>query len=170
MASLQVNEENNDNCESLDVNNTAHINVGDNNNHNEEEDDDGNNLPNLANLVAATLRDKVVLDQMAEIRALKQQLNSSSRVEITGPNGYPIYASGNFNNGDFNAMSLKRINDNDDDTMNEYYNSNSDDEFGLYWDVGLHMNKSIVEGSIPLKKLNNIEIRIASNLIIINFV
>ena len=57
-------------------------------------------------------------------------------------------------------MSLKRINDNDDDTMNAYYNSNSDDEFGLYWDVGLHMNKSIVEGSIPLKKLNNIEIRI----------
>eukprot|EP00578_Thalassiosira_sp_NH16_P030083 CAMPEP_0181076908 /NCGR_PEP_ID=MMETSP1071-20121207/667_1 /TAXON_ID=35127 /ORGANISM="Thalassiosira sp., Strain NH16" /LENGTH=199 /DNA_ID=CAMNT_0023158115 /DNA_START=48 /DNA_END=644 /DNA_ORIENTATION=- len=72
-------------------------------------DDDNAASPDLAMLVAATIRDRAVLEQLDEIRSLKSQLRSAQRVEITGPNGSPVYARGNFADGDFNAASLQRL-------------------------------------------------------------
>eukprot|EP00571_Detonula_confervacea_P001851 CAMPEP_0172317026 /NCGR_PEP_ID=MMETSP1058-20130122/30307_1 /TAXON_ID=83371 /ORGANISM="Detonula confervacea, Strain CCMP 353" /LENGTH=356 /DNA_ID=CAMNT_0013031479 /DNA_START=40 /DNA_END=1110 /DNA_ORIENTATION=- len=129
--------------------------------HNNSDDDD--ELPNLAKLVAATVRDRVVLEQMEEIQALRSQLNASQRVEITGPNGSPVYARGCFSNGDFNASSLQSIDDDEQSSI---------DETGLFWDVGLQTvggsdncdggnNKT---NTVPLNKLSNIEIRIGGVL------
>jgi len=166
-------------------NTNNNLNTNLNNNHHDN-DDDNDELPSLANLVAATIRDRVVLEQMEEIRLLKAQLSSSQRVEITGPNGTPVYARGNFSNGDFNTVSLQSI-ENDDDSMM----MNDHDTTGLFWDVGLEMveqqcnhnnsdsnddhaastassNASAASNSensvVPLNNLSNIEIRIGGVL------
>lgn len=137
---------------------TAKGSVNNNNFHpppnNNIDDDDG--LPSLAHLVAATIRDRVVLEQMEEIRALKAQLGASQRVEITGPNATPVYARGSFSNGDFNAVSMQSIENNEEST----------DETGLYWDVGLDMVESSDNNgkTVPLNKLSNVEIRIGGVL------
>lgn len=130
--------------------NTRNYHVSVNNNHSNNDDAE---LPSLANLVAATVRDRVVLEQMEEIRALKAQLSASHRVEITGPNGTPVYARGSFSNGDFNPVSLQSVESDEDST----------DDQGLFWDVGLEMAESgggANDGTVPLNKLANIEIRI----------
>ena len=55
-------------------------------------------MSDLATLVAATIRDKVVADQQEEIKRLEHQIATLKRqsrtVAITGPNGVPIYARG----------------------------------------------------------------------------
>lgn len=125
-----------------------------------EEDDE---LPRLANLVAATIRDKVVLDQMDELRQLRAQLAALHAVEITGPNGYPVYARGNFSKGEFNSSTVE----------------NNEEEMGsiadrLFWDVGLDMVYDDKDdcvrtdapdvGTMPLNKLSNVEIRIGGTI------
>lgn len=117
-------------------------------------DDDDGELPNLAKLVAATIRDRVVLEQMEEIRVLRAQLGASHRVEITGTNGTPVYARGCFSKGDFNSVSLQSIENPED----------SADETGLFWDVGLEMVESSDSKTVSLNVLSNIEIRIGGIL------
>mmetsp|Transcript_535 Transcript_535/g.1112 ORF Transcript_535/g.1112 Transcript_535/m.1112 type:complete len:432 (+) Transcript_535:163-1458(+) len=127
---------------------------------------DDDELPNLANLVAATIRDRVVLEQMEQIRALQAQLSASQRVEVTGPNGSPVYARGCFSKGDFNSLSLQSLEDGE-----------NEETMGLYWDVGLEMVDNEDDGSnnsdthtidqaktVPLNKLSAIEIRIGGVL------
>eukprot|EP00584_Thalassiosira_punctigera_P002214 CAMPEP_0172534448 /NCGR_PEP_ID=MMETSP1067-20121228/6812_1 /TAXON_ID=265564 ORGANISM="Thalassiosira punctigera, Strain Tpunct2005C2" /NCGR_SAMPLE_ID=MMETSP1067 /ASSEMBLY_ACC=CAM_ASM_000444 /LENGTH=174 /DNA_ID=CAMNT_0013319247 /DNA_START=32 /DNA_END=553 /DNA_ORIENTATION=+ len=106
-------------------NNNTHRKTRDNNNQSGGGDDD--ELPSLANLVAATVRDRVVLEQMEEIRALRAQLRSSNRVEVTGPNGHPVYARGDFSRGEFNSISAQIVEGDE----------GAQDQTGLFWDVGL---------------------------------
>lgn len=58
-------------------------------------------MSDLANLVSACIRDKVVHDQQQEILHLQQEnanlqerQRHSRRVAVTGPNGVPVYAQG----------------------------------------------------------------------------
>jgi hypothetical protein len=117
-------------------------------------------LPHLANLVAYTIRDKVVLEQMEEIRQLRALLDATRRVEITGMNGSPIFAVGDFTKGEFNSEALHGE--------------------GVLWDVGLsmaHQNEVVdgnsarrdattatSSGAVPLDQLSHIEIRIGGIL------
>jgi hypothetical protein len=106
-------------------------------------------LPALARFVGATIRDKVVLDQLEEINALKSQLEATRRVEITGPGGHPVYASGSFALGDF-----------DDDAHDE------DGNVGTVWSVGLttFSDRKTRDPAIPMHQMSNIEIRIGGVL------
>ena len=111
------------------------------------DDLDDDELPNLAKLVAATVRDRVVLEQVDAISSLEAQLGALQRVIISGSNGSPVYARGCFSKGDFNAVSLKNLETEDE----------SADERCFFWDVGVKM---VDDKKIPLAKLSNLEIRI----------
>jgi hypothetical protein len=106
-------------------------------------------LPALARFVGATIRDKVVLDQLEEINALKSQLEATRRVEITAPGGHPVYASGSFALGDF-----------DDEAHDE------DGNVGTVWSVGLTTlsDRKTRDPTIPMHQMSNIEIRIGGVL------
>ena len=62
-------------------------------------------MSDLASFVAATIRDKVVMEQIEEIQALRAELAAERRksrmVSITGPRGAPVYAQAQFEEGDF---------------------------------------------------------------------
>ena len=49
-------------------------------------------MSDLAPFVAATLRDKVIIDQQEEINRLRKQLRIERTITITGPGGSPIFA------------------------------------------------------------------------------
>jgi len=49
-------------------------------------------MSDLALFVAATIRDKVVLDLMEENKRLRKAIQHYNSVEITGPGGFPVYA------------------------------------------------------------------------------
>jgi hypothetical protein len=110
-------------------------------------------LPDLAAFVGATIRDKVVLDQMEEIRLLKHQLEATRRVEITGPGGAPVIASGSFSRGEFNDSA-----------------SNENGSCGVLWSVGLETNmedlpwEDDTPPTVPMNMLSNIEIRVGGVL------
>lgn len=102
-------------------------------------------LPNLARFVGATIRDKVVLAQMGEIAVLKAQLEATRRVEITGPGGTPVIATGQFDAGQFET------------------NANDEDGYcGVLWSVGLqtHSDRNTRDPAVPLILLSHLEIRI----------
>ena len=120
----------------------------------EDSDEDFEVLPNLANLVAATIRDRVVLEQMEEIKVLKKQVKASNRVEITGEDGIPVYARGDFNKGKFN-WDVHTCGQEQDSTMRDS---------GIFWDVGLKMKRLDDEMGVPLENLEYIEIRIGGVL------
>ncbi|KAL3800586.1 hypothetical protein ACHAWO_009830 [Cyclotella atomus] len=111
--------------------------------------EDHDPLTSLACLVSATIRDKVVLDQMNEIAALKSQLASTRLVEITGPAGSPILASGSLADGEFNTEAC-----------------DEDGDCGVLWSVGLYHNTTSSKnmGAVPMHQLANIEIRIGGVL------
>ena len=48
-------------------------------------------MSDLAQFVAATIRDKVVLDLLEENKRLRNLINKHNTIEITGENGYPTY-------------------------------------------------------------------------------
>lgn len=117
-------------------------------------------LSSLARLVSATIRDKVVLEQMDELSSLRSRLESSRRVSITGPNGRPVLAEGSLTDGVF------------DDEAND-----EDGGVGALWTVGLRTSSDDVGGNdgiddcgddggndrnttVPLGLLSYIEIRI----------
>ena len=57
-------------------------------------------MSDLAPFVASTLRDKVVQDLMEENKKLREDLEKArATVEVTGPNGQPVYASAFFKDG-----------------------------------------------------------------------
>jgi hypothetical protein len=56
-------------------------------------------MSDLAPFVAATIRDKVVDDLMKEVDSLKLQLSKTQEIEVTGPNGTPVYATGMLDQG-----------------------------------------------------------------------
>ena len=56
-------------------------------------------MSDLAPYVAAALRDKVVDDLLDENRKLREQLDNARKVEITGKDGSPVYATGAFQDG-----------------------------------------------------------------------
>lgn len=62
-------------------------------------------MSDLAPFVAATLRDKVVQDLMEEVEAMRKQIRQSRCVEITGPDGTPVYALAQFEDGGYGANS-----------------------------------------------------------------
>jgi hypothetical protein len=117
--------------------------------HNDDNDSDEEFeiLPNLANLVAASLRDRVVLEQLEEIKLLKKQLIASREVVITGKDGTPVYAQGDFAKGKFNW---------------DMHSCGQEQGGSVFWDVGLKMKR--FESSIPLQNLTHIEIRIGGVL------
>jgi hypothetical protein len=107
-------------------------------------------LTSLAHLVSATIRDKVVLDQMDEIARLKSQLQFARRVEITGPGGSPVLASGSFADGEFNTEAR-----------------DEDGDCGTLWSVGLYntkMGATAAAAVVPMHQLADIEIRIGGVL------
>lgn len=115
-------------------------------------------LSSLAGLVAAAMRDRVVLEQMEEIKSLRARLDSSNRVEVTGPNGCPVYARGNFAEGDFNPSSLEAL----DDAAGE---GDDEDRHRVFWDVGLEMVNDVTgNGTVPLRSLADAEIRVGGCL------
>ena len=71
-------------------------------------------------------------EQQAE---LQHQLDNAYKVEITGPNGKPVYASGSFQNGSWFAPGL--------------------------WNVQLQMQQDKV---VPVSAVNDIEIRLGGVL------
>uniref|UniRef100_A0A7S1CTD9 Uncharacterized protein n=1 Tax=Skeletonema marinoi TaxID=267567 RepID=A0A7S1CTD9_9STRA len=121
---------------------------------NDSDDEEFEILPNLANLVAASLRDRVVLEQMEEIKLLKKQLKASRKVEITGKDGIPVYARGDFTKGQFN-WDVHSCGQGHDVALGGP---------GVFWDVGLKMKRFDDEMSIPLQNLKHIEIRIGGVL------
>lgn len=58
-------------------------------------------MSDLAPFVAATLRDKVVADMQEELRELNARLDASQLVQVTGPEGHPIYARSLFSKGNY---------------------------------------------------------------------
>eukprot|EP00978_Attheya_sp_CCMP212_P026678 scaffold88272_cov57-Attheya_sp.AAC.2 len=60
-------------------------------------------MSDLAPFVAATIRDKVVDDLMKEVDGLKLQLSKTQEIEVTGPNGTPVYATGMIDQGEYTA-------------------------------------------------------------------
>lgn len=131
--------------------------------HADDDEGEGDELPRLAHLVAAAVRDRVVLEQMEEIRMLRAELAASHRVEVTGPNGAPVYARGAFSDGDFNALSLRGLDDGGAHrggrpSAADYADA---DGAGLYWDVGL----DAVDGTpVPLERLADAEVRVGGVL------
>ena len=125
-----------------------------NDDENDSDDEEFEILPNLANLVAASLRDRVVLEQMEEIKLLKKQLKASRKVEITGKDGTPVYARGDFTKGQFN-WDMHSCGQGQDVALGGP---------GVFWDVGLKMKRFDDEMSIPLQNLKHIEIRIGGVL------
>ena len=84
-------------------------------------------MSDLVPFVAAIIRDKTVDDMKDELEKMKEQRDRQFLVQITGPNGTPIYYHGSLlddgynspfgfrtKNGDFWAVNLKS-NNNDDD-------------------------------------------------------
>ena len=55
--------------------------------------------PELALAAAAAIGDKALQDLTKELLELKRQLAESRKVEITGSGGFPVYASGHFEDG-----------------------------------------------------------------------
>ena len=122
-------------------------------------------LSNLARLVSATLRDKVVLEQCDVISALQSQLESTRVVTVTGYNGSPVLARGSLREGVF------------DDEVND-----EEGGVGTLWCVGLrgtideerhHDDDAADDGSdnnvdntttVPMNQLAYIEIRIGGIL------
>jgi hypothetical protein len=49
-------------------------------------------MSDLAPFVAAAIKNKVVHDMRKEIGGLKLQLSRMQEIEVTGPNGTPVYA------------------------------------------------------------------------------
>jgi len=111
-------------------------------------------LSNLARLVSATLRDKVVLEQCDVISALQSQLESTRVVTVTGYNGSPVLARGSLKEGVF------------DDEVND-----EEGDVGTLWCVGL---RSTIDeerhddvdntNTVPMNQLAYIEIRIGGIL------
>mmetsp|Transcript_29564 Transcript_29564/g.54174 ORF Transcript_29564/g.54174 Transcript_29564/m.54174 type:complete len:242 (-) Transcript_29564:306-1031(-) len=72
-------------------------------------------MSDLAPFVAATLRDKVVDDLMKENAALQQKLSRTQKIEVTGPNGAPVYATGMLDQGEYGGggtswrVNLERV-------------------------------------------------------------
>jgi hypothetical protein len=58
-------------------------------------------MSDLALAVAAVLRDKSNADLMEENTALRRRLSDRDAVIVTGPNGSPVYASAQLNDGSF---------------------------------------------------------------------
>jgi hypothetical protein len=94
-------------------------------------------MSDLAPFVAAALRDKALQDLMVENHALRKQLQCTRRVEITGPNGTPVYARAQFDDG-------------------ETYVG------GSYWEVKFPKGQQLL--ACPLAALEGIEIWIAGML------
>ena len=74
-------------------------------------------MSDLAPLVAATLRDRVVKDQQEEINQLKRKVEQlegtvqkkiSRTVSVTGPGGSPVYSSGDLNRDGYD-MQLDNV-------------------------------------------------------------
>ncbi|CAB9497584.1 expressed unknown protein [Seminavis robusta] len=55
----------------------------------------------LAPMVSAVLRDCKVMELMDEVKQKDMVINQIMHVEITGPNGTPVYAEGQFNRGKY---------------------------------------------------------------------
>ena len=53
----------------------------------------------MAPFVAAALRDKVVAEQLEEIEQLRAELRKARKVAISGPQGTPVYAEGQIEDG-----------------------------------------------------------------------
>jgi hypothetical protein len=94
-------------------------------------------MSDLAPFVTAALRDKPLKDLMAENDALRKQLQPTRRVEITGPNGTPVHARAQFDDGGTSVGSS-------------------------YWDVKFPKGKQLL--ACPLAALEGIEIWIGGML------
>jgi len=57
-------------------------------------------MSDLAPFVAATIRDKVVMDLKEENDKLREQLRQRWAIEISGAEGTPVYATGQFDQGE----------------------------------------------------------------------
>ncbi|KAL3940330.1 MAG: hypothetical protein SGARI_001013 [Bacillariaceae sp.] len=55
----------------------------------------------LAPFVAAVMRDKTVEELMEKVQKQEQQIKDMMKVEITGPEGSPLYMEGQFDEGDW---------------------------------------------------------------------
>lgn len=69
-------------------------------------------MSDLLPLVGEILKDRCIDDLGEENKALKKRLRRTRVVEVTGPNGSPIYASGDLEEGIFGTL---RHDDDDDD-------------------------------------------------------
>ncbi len=53
-------------------------------------------MSDLAPFVAAALRDKVIYELLEENKKLRERARFGMTVEVTGPEGQPVYARGQF--------------------------------------------------------------------------
>jgi hypothetical protein len=95
--------------------------------------------PELALAAAAAIGDKALQEQTTELLELRRQLAESRKVEITGSGGRPIYARGQFEDGEYR----------DESTI----------EGESWWDVQLTMCEDKNDG-ISLLNLQHLEIRL----------
>eukprot|EP00978_Attheya_sp_CCMP212_P002719 scaffold5585_cov57-Attheya_sp.AAC.1 len=64
-------------------------------------------MSDIAPFVAATIRDKVVDDLMKENADLKLKLSRMQEIELTGPNGTPVYATGMLDQGKYTYAGME---------------------------------------------------------------
>jgi len=58
-------------------------------------------MSDLAQSIVTVLRDKALSDLLDETELLRQQLKQCRAVTVTGPDGTPVYATGQFNEGNY---------------------------------------------------------------------
>mmetsp|Transcript_12845 Transcript_12845/g.21768 ORF Transcript_12845/g.21768 Transcript_12845/m.21768 type:complete len:244 (-) Transcript_12845:242-973(-) len=105
--------------------------------------------PELALAAAAAIGDKALQEQTKELLQLKRQLAESRKVEITGSGGRPVYAKGQFEDGEYRDRDEGV---DDAASTSSFYSSRS------WWDVHLTMCDENV--GLFLINLQHLEIRL----------
>ena len=105
--------------------------------------------PELALAAAAAIGDKALQEQTKELLQLKRQLAESRKVEITGSGGRPVYAKGQFEDGEYRD-GYEGVDD--AASTSSFYSSRS------WWDVHLTMCDENV--GLFLINLQHLEIRL----------
>lgn len=113
--------------------------------------------PELALAAAAAIGDKALQEQTKELLELRLQLQESRKVEITGRGGRPVYARGQFEDGEYRdrdegGSSSSTATTTTSSLIPLFYSSRS------WWDVQLTMCAE--NDGISLINLQHLEIRL----------
>ncbi len=112
-------------------------------------------MSDLAPLVANVLRDRALLELMAEMKKLKRLVDERLKVQITGKKGSPIYFEGSLKDGytSHRGRCFEVMFDGDDDDTDSTSASTSTAE------------DSLERLRLPLSKFDDIEVRLGGVLI-----